>query len=60
MGYKVHIGVDQGSDLVRTVASPTVKVYGSEVADDLVSGDEEAVYGDKAYESKRRRLWLRP
>ena len=24
-----------------------------------MSGDEEAVYGDKAYESKRRRLWLR-
>ena len=58
-GYKVHIGVDQGSGLVRTAASPTAKVYESEVADDLVSGDEEAVYGDKAYESKRRSLWLR-
>ena len=44
---------------MRTAASPTAKVYESEVADDLVSGDEEAVYGDKAYESKRRRLWLR-
>ncbi len=59
MGYKVHIGVDQGSGLVRTAAFTTAKVYESEVADDLVSGDEEAVYGDKAYESKRRRLWLR-
>ena len=59
LGYKVHIGVDQGSGLVRTAAFTTAKVYESEVADDLVSGDEEAVYGDKAYESKRRRLWLR-
>jgi IS5 family transposase len=58
-GYKVHIGVAQGSGLVRTAASPTAKVYESEVADDLVSRDEEAVYGDKASESKRRRLWLR-
>ena len=27
-------------------------------ADALVSGDEVAVYGDRAYESNRRRRWL--
>ena len=31
----------------------------SEVADRLVCGDELAVYGDRAYESKKRRAWLK-
>ena len=38
MGYTVHIGVDQGSGLVRTAAFTTAKVYESEVANDLVRG----------------------
>ena len=58
-GYKVHIGVDVGSGLVRRAKLTTAKVYESAVADELVSGDEGEVYGDRAYESKRRREWLR-
>lgn len=57
-GYKVHVGVDAGSGLVRRAKLTSAKVYESEVADGLVSGDEGAVYGDRAYESKRRREWL--
>ena len=57
-GYKVHIGVDQGTGIVRTAVFTPAKTYESEVADELVSGDEMAVYGDRAYESKRRRAWL--
>ena len=45
--------------LVRKAALTPAKVYESEVADDLVSGDEQAVYGDRAYESKSRRQWLK-
>lgn len=58
-GYKAHIGMDLGSGLVRRGELTPAKVAESEVADRLVSGDEQAVYGDKAYESKRRREWLR-
>jgi IS5 family transposase len=58
-GYKVHLGVDAGSGLVRKAKLTPAKVYESEVADELVSGDEGEVYGDRAYESKRRREWLR-
>ncbi len=58
-GYKVHLGVDAGTGLVRKAALTPAKVYESEVADCLVSGDERAVYGDRAYESKRRRFWLK-
>ena len=57
-GYKVHVGVDTGTGLVRRAVLTSAKVAESEVADRLVCGDELAVYGDRAYESKRRRQWL--
>ena len=58
-GYKVHVGVDAGTGLVRKAVLIPAKVYESLVADELVSGDEGAVYGDRAYESRRRRKWLK-
>ena len=58
-GYKVHVGVDAGTGLVRRAKFTSAKVYESEVADNLVSGDEGAVYADGAYESGPRRRWLR-
>ena len=45
--------------MVRRAKLTSAKVYESEVADELVSGDERSVYGDRAYESKERRRWLR-
>jgi len=58
-GYKAHIGVDQGSGLVRSRILTPAKTYESEVADGLVLGDEKAVYADKAYEKKARRAALK-
>ena len=58
-GYKAHIGVDQGSGLIRSRILTPAKVYESEVADALIVGDEKAVYADKAYEKKTRRLALK-
>ncbi|HEY7670420.1 MAG TPA: IS5 family transposase [Hyphomicrobium sp.] len=58
-GYKAHLGVDQGSGLIRRVILTPAKTYESEVADGLVCGDERAVYGDKAYEHKGRRARLK-
>lgn len=57
-GYKAHIGVDQGSGLVRRVVVTSGKVYESEVADALIAGDERAVYGDRAYPQKARHARL--
>ncbi len=54
-GYKVHLGVDQGSRLIRKAALTPANVNDTKMADDLISGDEEAVYGDRAYSSKDRR-----
>lgn len=58
-GYKAHIGVDEGSGLVRSRQLTGAKTYESSVADDLIMGDEKAVYADKAYEKKERRLALK-
>jgi transposase, IS5 family len=58
-GYKAHVGVDRGSGLVRSRRLTPAKVYESQVADDLIVGDEKAVYADKAYEKKARRQALR-
>ena len=58
-GYKAHLGVDAGSGLIRRAVLTPAHVNESEVADTLISGDERAVYADKAYESKARRARLR-
>lgn len=58
-GYKAHIAMDQGSNLIRRAVLTPAKVYESEVADSLILGDEKAVYADRAYEHKERRRRLR-
>jgi IS5 family transposase len=58
-GYKAHVGVDQGSGLIRSRCLTGAKTYESSVADELIMGDEKAVYADKAYEKKERRLALK-
>lgn len=58
-GYKAHIGVDQGSGVVRSRCLTGAKTYESLVADALIMGDERAVYADKAYEKRERRLALK-
>ena len=58
-GYKAHIGVDCGSRLIRAVVLTPASVNDTVPADDLVSGDERAVYADKAYAKRARRAWLK-
>jgi transposase, IS5 family len=58
-GYKAHVAVDEGSGLVRRATMTPADVHDSVPADDLVQGDEQAVYADKAYDSEQRRADLR-
>lgn len=58
-GYGMHAGVDQGSELIRTLEVAPANWNESAVADALICGDENAVYADKGYENKRRRKRLR-
>jgi len=57
-GYKAHVAVDQGSGLIRKALLTSAKVNDSEVADELICGDEQTVYADKAYDSSARRELL--
>jgi IS5 family transposase len=58
-GYKLHAGVDRQSRLIRRVRLTPANVNDTVPADTLVCGDEQAVYADKAYAKRERRLWLR-
>ncbi len=58
-GYKVHVGVDQGSGIIRRQVMTPANVNDTEPADLLICGDEAALYGDQAYTSARRRADLR-
>jgi IS5 family transposase len=58
-GYKAHVAVDESSGLIRKALLTSAKVNDSEVADELICGDEQTVYSDKAYDSTARRDKLR-
>lgn len=58
-GYKLHIGMDEGSGLVRRGQYTGAKVSDTEKGDELICGDESSVYGDKAYSKKARSRALR-
>lgn len=51
--YKAHLAVDQHTNLVRSAVLTSAKINESEVADQLICNDEQAVYADRAYENKR-------
>jgi transposase, IS5 family len=58
-GYKGHVGVDQGSRIIRKAKLTTASVQDTLVFEELLSGDERAVYADKAYDKKARRAALK-
>ena len=53
------MGVDAGTDLARKAVLSPAGVYESKMAEELVSREEREVFGDRAYESKSKRQWLR-
>jgi transposase, IS5 family len=58
-GYKAHVAVDLGSGLIRRAILTPANINDTTPADDLVMGDERAVYADKAYEKGERRQALK-
>lgn len=54
-GYKLHVGVDAGSGLIRTACVSSARVQDVERLEALVSGDEAAVYADRGYEGREQR-----
>ena len=58
-GYKLHLGVDADSELVRRAVLTPANVNETTVADGLIAGDEGAVYGAAAYGTHARSARLR-
>jgi IS5 family transposase len=58
-GYKGHVAVDYLSGIIRKACLTTASVADTTMADDLIMGDEQAVYADKAYDTKARRVRLK-
>jgi len=51
-GYKGHIGVDVESGIIRKRAFTSAQPHDSKLKNKLLSGDEKAEFGDKAYTNK--------
>jgi IS5 family transposase len=58
-GYKAHVGVDEGSGLIRKVITTPANVNDTVCADRLICGDESAVLADSAYHTHRREQELK-
>jgi IS5 family transposase len=58
-GYKAHVGVDQGSGVIRSVIATPANVNDTTPADDLIRGDEKAVWADAAYHTHAREAALK-
>jgi IS5 family transposase len=58
-GYKAHVGVDEGSGLIRSVITTPANVNDTTPADDLILGDEPVVWADAAYHTHARERALK-
>jgi IS5 family transposase len=54
-GMKAHVGTDTGRGLAHSVVVTDAAVHDSRVMDELLHGEELAVYGDKAYASEEKK-----
>ena len=54
-GMKAHVGVDTKTRLVHTVVCTDASVHDSVMMQELLLGDEEKIYGDKAYANETKK-----
>ena len=52
-GYKGHIGIDEGSKIIRKRSFTPAQVHDLREMGTLISGDEQSVWADKNYRCKR-------
>lgn len=57
-GYKAHIAVDEGSELIRQAEMTSADLHDSQRGEAMIQGDEEAYYADKAYDGRGLRETL--
>jgi IS5 family transposase len=57
-GYKGHIGVDLGTDVIQSVEFTPANVSDMNVFETLLNGKEQSVYADKGYTKEERKKAL--
>jgi IS5 family transposase len=58
-GFKAHVAVDQSTILIRDAILTPANINDTVLADELIQGDERAVYADAAYDTHDRRAALK-
>ena len=56
-GMKTHIGVDNQTKLIHSVAVTAANVHDSQLLGDLLHGEETHVWGDSAYAGQKQLLY---
>ena len=54
-GYKAHVGVDSKSGLVHSLEVTAANVHDVTMTSELLTGEEEVVYGDSGYIGAEKR-----
>jgi transposase, IS5 family len=54
-GMKAHVGTDSNTGLAHSIVVTDAGVHDSQVMDELLHGEEQVVYGDRAYASKKKK-----
>lgn len=54
-GYKAHVGVDKDSGLVHTVKATSANVHDVTMVPELLTGEENVIYGDSGYLGAEKR-----
>ena len=58
-GYKAHISSDAQHHLIRTAVVSTAKVQDAHVCEQMAPTDTKEIDGDKAYDTKANKAWMR-
>ena len=54
-GYKGHVGVDAESKIIRKRSFTPANVHDSQEMENVLSGDEQSVFADKAYANQKHK-----
>lgn len=54
-GYKGHIGIDAGSKIIRKRSFTSAEVNDIRELENVLSGDEQSIWGDKNYRNKKHK-----
>src|SRR5215470_1588114 len=58
-GYKAHISSDSEHNLIRAAVATTAHAQEAHVFEQIAPIDTKEIYGDKAYDTKANKAWMR-